>query len=177
MQRSITSLFTVPMLGLLWAVSASVSADEGKGFAPAAACSVLASEPGFQPNRSGYNVLYDDVYSCGTPYKELGAGNLPNNIALYGRGTRSEVTRVKLMLNVNVASRAAADTKTLASFCTKMIDGLVGASPKGLAQKIGQGKPFEESFKGYRIFLAKDVWNTGKGFELNCGIATAGHEE
>ncbi|MCV4286475.1 hypothetical protein OH708_01010 [Pseudomonas capsici] len=177
MGKNFSKLVGCVLAGVLICTYSALFASEGQGFSTASACSVLVSEPGFQPNRSGYSILYDNVYSCGTPYKTLGTGDLPNNIALYGLGNQSEVTRVKLMLNVNVANRADADTKTLAILCTKMIEGLVGSSPSGLTQKIGQGKSFEEQFKGYRIFLTKDLWPTGNGFELNCGIATMGHQE
>lgn len=137
----------------------------------------MVDVPGFQPNTSGYSELYDGVFSCATRYKELGNQALANNVALYGKGTVHEVTRVKLMLNVNVASRGAQDTKLLGSLCTKMIANVAGAAPPSFEQKVAQGKAFQQSFDGYRVYLDKIVWPTGKGYELNCGIATAKHEE
>jgi hypothetical protein len=152
-------------------------AGNGEAFTPLAACNALIDEEGFQPNASGYTELDEESYSCATPYKELGAGALPNNLAMYGRGTKEEVTRVKIMLNVNVKSRAAADTKTLATLCGKMVAELSGSTPKDFTGKVAQGVPFEAAFDGYRLFLTKSVWKTGKGFELNCGIATLDHKE
>jgi hypothetical protein len=58
-----------------------------------------------------------------------------------------------------------------------MITNLVGEAPAGMAKRVGQGKPFEENFNGYRVLLSKSVWPTGKGFELNCAITTLGHKE
>ncbi|MDU8358164.1 hypothetical protein [Pseudomonas syringae group sp. J309-1] len=165
------------LTGLIYLAAGNSYAADGEAFSPSTACSVLARTPGFKPNPSGYSELYDGVYSCGTPYKYLGSQELPNNVALYGRGTADEVTRVKLMLNVNVASRAVADTKALAALCTKMIGDLAGTVPVGFGKKASLGKPFEEQFQGYKIFLTKEVWPTGKGFELNCGIAILSHEE
>jgi len=165
------------LAGLMFLTAGNSYASDGEGFSPSTACRVLARTPGFKPNPSGYSELYDGVYSCGTPYKYLGSQELPNNVALYGRGTADEVTRVKLMLNVNVLSRAAADTKALAALCTKMIGALAGSVPVEFGKKASLGKPFDDQFKGYRVFLTKEVWSTGKGFELNCGIATLSHED
>lgn len=161
----------------LFAISDQSYATNGEPFSPLAACNALIDEDGFLPNASGYTELYDGVYSCATPYKDLGSEALPNNVALYGKGTASEVTRVKLMLNVNVASKVAQDTRTLAKLCTKMIASVSGESPQGLEKQIAQGKPFEQQYQGYRLFLTKTVWSTGKGFELNCGIATNDNKE
>ena len=152
-------------------------AAAGVPFTPLDACNALTEVPGFQANASGYSELSDGVYSCATSYKELGTAGLPNNLALYGRGTSTQVTRVKIMLNVNQAAHAAKDTKVLADVCTKMVTNLVGEAPADMAKRVSQGKPFEDAFNGYRVFLNKSVWSTGKGFELNCGIATLDHKE
>lgn len=149
----------------------------GEPFTPLDACNSLAEVPGFQVNASGYSELYDGIYSCATPYKELGTSGLPNNLALYGRGNSTHVTRVKVMLNVNHASHAVKDTKVLADVCTQMVTNLLGEAPASMAKRVGQGKPFKEEFDGYRVFLSKSVWATGKGFELNCGISTLDHKE
>ncbi|MDO7928883.1 hypothetical protein Q6A51_19015 [Pseudomonas sp. KFB-139] len=175
--KRVLGLSVLALVALTFSAANNAYAADGEGFSPSLACKVLERTPGFKPNPSGYAALYDDVYSCGTPYKYLGSQELPNNVALYGRGTKDEVTRVKLMLNVNVESRAAEDTRALASLCTKMIADLSGSIPPGFGKKASLGKPFEEQFQGYKIFLTKEVWPTGKGFELNCGIATLSHEE
>lgn len=152
-------------------------AAAGAPFTPLDACNALTEVPGFQVNASGYTELSDGVYSCATPYKELGTAGLPNNLALYGRGTSTQVTRVKVMLNVNQTGHAAKDTKVLADVCTQMVTNLVGEAPADMAKRVGQGKPFEDAFNGYRVFLSKSVWSTGRGYELNCGIATLDHKE
>lgn len=149
----------------------------GAAFTPLDACNALTEVPGFQVNSSGYSELSEGFFSCATPYKELGKAGLPNNLALYGRGDSKHVTRVKIMLNVNQPGNAARDQKTLGDVCTQMITNLVGESPDGFAKRVTQGKPFEESFSGYRVFLDKSIWTTGRGFELNCGIATMDHKE
>lgn len=149
----------------------------GAAFTPLDACNALAEVPGFQVNASGYSELSEGVYSCATPYKDVGKAGLPNNLALYGRGDATHVTRVKIMLNVNQTSHAARDQKALGDVCAQMITNLVGESPAGLAKRVAQGKPFEDSLSGYRVFLDKSVWTSGKGFELNCGIATMDHKE
>ncbi|MBB4866832.1 hypothetical protein HNP46_005739 [Pseudomonas nitritireducens] len=150
-------------------------AEDAQGFAPITACNALADEPGFSP--SNWSELYEGKYTCGTKYKDLGQGALPNNLSMYGMGTKAEVTRVRLMLNVNVKSRAGQDQKTLAGLCTKMTEALIGDVPQGYAGKIAAGTPFESDFNGYRVALTKEVWKTGKGFELNCIVATKYHKE
>lgn len=163
-------------IGLLGQAQPSF-ASAGAPFTPLEACNALGSIPGFNLNQSGYSELYDEVYSCGTPYKELGEGDLPNNLALYGRGTRTEVTRVKVMLNVNQASHAARDTKTLAKVCATLVNNLAGGVPADLEKRVSQGKAFEVAFEGYRVFLTKSIWPTGRGYELSCGISTMDHKE
>lgn len=154
-----------------------VMAAEGEAFSPIDACNVLADEDGYQPGRSGYSELSGDSYSCATPYKDLSDSLMPNNIALYARGRPTEVTRVKLMLNVNERQNAGRDTKTLARLCEKMVITLAGSAPAGFKAKVQAGKPFKSEFSGYNLYLNKTVWPTGKGFELNCGIATKDHKE
>lgn len=155
----------------------STYAADGAAFTPLDACNALAEVPGFQVNASGYTELYDAVYSCGTPYKELSTGGLPNNLALYGEGTKEKVTRVKIMLNVNQAGHTIKDTRALADVCNEMITNLIGGAPTGMVKRVAQGKPFTDVFNGYKVFLTKAVWPTGKGFELNCGISTMDHKE
>lgn len=152
-------------------------AAEGAPFSPIDACNALVDEDGFQPGKSGYSELSEGTYSCATPYKDLSDGVMPNNIALYARGRPDEVTRVKLMLNVNEHKHATSDTKTLAGLCEKLVAMMAGSAPVDLKAKVQTGKPFKAEFSGYNVFLDKTVWPTGKGYELNCGIATKDHKE
>lgn len=177
-QKEVLTRLAIAVLavGLMGGASPS-NAASGEAFSPLSACSALADIDGFQPNKSGYVELYDGIFSCATPYKELGNQALPNNIALYGRGNASEVTHVKLMLNVNVSSHGAQDAKLLASLCTRMITNVTGNPASDLEQKIAQGKPFRQPFHGYSVYLDRTLWGTGKGYELNCGIATQNNKE
>ncbi|MDR6924806.1 hypothetical protein [Pseudomonas sp. BE134] len=176
--KVVLTRFALVLLTLgTFSVSDHTYASNGEAFTPLEACNALIDEDGFQPNASGYTELETDTYSCGTPYKMLGSQDLPNNLAMYGRGTRDQVTRVKIMLNVNVKSRATQDTKELASVCGKMVKALTGSKPSDFEDKVAKGKPFEALFEGYHVFLTKSVWKTGKGFELNCGIATLDNKE
>lgn len=153
------------------------SAAEGQAFSPMDACNALGDEEGFTPSKSGYSELSEGVYSCATPYKDMPGGALPNNFAMYGKGSPDEVTRVHIMLNVNEKANAKRDAKELGRLCQKMIKTLVGSVPVGLAEKVASGIPFTVQHEGYRVYLEKTVWPTGKGFELNCGIATSSHKE
>ncbi|EJM57330.1 hypothetical protein PMI29_04831 [Pseudomonas sp. GM49] len=74
-------------------------------------------------------------------------------------------------LNVNQTGHAAKDTKVLADVCTQMVTNLVGEAPADMAKRVGQGKPFEDAFNGYRVFLSKSIWSTGRGYELNFVLA------
>ncbi|MCY1463352.1 hypothetical protein D9M71_812330 [compost metagenome] len=81
------------------------------------------------------------------------------------------------MLNVNERNKAVRDTKTLSGLCETMITNLAGSAPAGFAGKVASGNPFRIEHEGYIVYLEKEVWPTGKGFELNCGIATPTHKE
>lgn len=153
----------------------SVYAGNGESFSPLDACNALAEEQGFEPD--GYSELYDDVYSCGTLYKITVGGTLPNNFSMYGRGNKTEVTRVRLMLNVNQQAYAARDTKELGRLCEKMVTNLIGSAPEGFANKVAAGRAFELTHGGYRLILERKNWPTGKGYELNCVVATPNHKE
>lgn len=152
-------------------------ASDGTAFIPMEACNALSDESGFLPTKSGYSELSDGVYTCATLYKDTPGGSMPNNFSMYGKGSPGEVTRVRIMLNVNVKKNAARDTKELGRLCQKMIEGLTGGSPAGFAAKVSKGQPFESEFSGYRTYLTKSIWPTGRGFELNCGISTLTHKE
>jgi hypothetical protein len=176
--KEVATRFALVLVALgMFSMADRTYASNGEAFSPLTACNALIDEDGFQPNPSGYTELDGDSYSCATPYKYLSNASLPNNLALYGRGTREAVTRVKIMLNVNEKGRATQDTKTLATLCNKMVTELVGDAPKDLTAKVSQGRAFEQSFDGYRVYLTKTVWSTGRGFELNCGISTVDHKE
>lgn len=154
----------------------NVSTD-GAPFKPDSACNVLADYEGFQPTKTGYSELYDGIYTCGTYYKDLTDALIPNNIALYLRGSHDRVTRAKLMLNVNELKNAATDTEILASFCNDLVVRMADSSPQDFKSKIVQGDPFEVTHAGYYLFLDKTVWPSGKGYELNCGLKTKNHVE
>lgn len=96
---------------------------------------------------------------------------------MYAKGTKTDVTRVKLMLNINNKQTASRDTKELGRLCEKMVKNLLGSTPAGLGTKIAAGVPFEMVYESYNLFLKKDVWPTGKGYELNCFITTLDHKE
>jgi hypothetical protein len=162
--------------GTLSITEPSIAAD-GQAFSPMDACNALGDEEGFTPSNSGYSELSEGVYSCGTPYKDMSGGALPNNLSMYGKGSPDKVTRVRIMLNVNEKANAKRDTKELGRLCQKMIKTLAGSAPVGLAEKVASGIPFTVQHEGYRVYLEKTVWPTGKGFELNCGIATSSHKE
>ena len=176
-KASISRLSAVVLTMGLISLAQPTFAAAGTPFTPLDACNALGATPGFLVNSSGYSELYDDVYSCGTAYKELGSGDLPNNLALYARGISKEVTRVKVMLNVNQAAQAARDTKALARVCAKLVENLAGGVPADLEKRVAKGKPFDDIYDGYRVFLNKNVWPTGRGYELDCGIATMDHKE
>ncbi|WP_312125784.1 DUF6030 family protein [Pseudomonas sp.] len=153
------------------------SAAQGIAFAPVEACNALAEEEGFAPQASGYSVLSEQRYSCATIYNNTPGGSLPNNFSLYAKGSHTKVTRVRVMLNVNQRSNAGRDTKELGRLCALMVMNLTGSAPAGLSRKVAAGAPFSLQHDGYRVYLEKTSWPTGRGYELNCAIATADHKE
>src|SRR5690606_31226687 len=51
---------------------------------------------------NGWNNRYENSYGCSSPYKDIGNGYpMPNNLSFYAEGTKSEVRKIKLVLNFN----------------------------------------------------------------------------
>ncbi|WP_313506312.1 hypothetical protein, partial [Stutzerimonas kunmingensis] len=160
------------------AVNASFyeNAEAAEGFAPFDACNALIDEDGFTPHDSGYHAYYEgvDEFGCSTPYKDLGAEAMPNNIALYVTGVSElSANSVHLVLNVNVPKNASRDLKYFSNMCGKVVSSLVGQQAAKFSAEIIKGKPFSYVDGGYGFRLEKDIWPSGKGFEYRWAVAGA----
>jgi hypothetical protein len=113
--------------------------------------------------------LSGDEYGCTSPYKELGVGNpLANNLAYYVTGTRTKVTELRLVLNVNNRSAAtsghAALLKAAEVLCTKATGGKL---PKAVENAITAGKPVSAKSGKVAIAVLRKDWPTGRGYEIH----------
>jgi len=152
------------------AAASTVNANE-LGFPPDKACSFLAAVPGMAvPIGNSYGpLLGPDDYSCGTRYKEVGAGlSLPNNISYYARGTPAVAKRLRILLNVNQPSSEKEARTVLAQSAQRLFRSAFGAPlPDEINRAVVDGAPGKWKHDDYVVELQKEVWPTGRGHEFN----------
>ena len=160
------------------AINASVyeKVEAAEGFAPFDACNALIDEEGFTPHDSGYHQYEgSDEFGCSTPSKDLGNGNMPNNIALYAIGTSaSNVNSVHLTLNVNFPKNGSRDLKYFSKMCGNLAARLIEQQASKFSSDILKGKPFSYVENGYGYKLEKENWPTGRGFHYRCHVSAQG---
>jgi len=117
----------------------------------------------------GWRDLSDDEYGCTSPYKELGVGNpLANNLAYYVTGTRTKVTELKLVLNVNNRSAATIGHEALLKAAEVLCAKATGAKlPKAAGNAIAAGKPVTTKVGKAAISVLRKDWPTGRGYEIH----------
>lgn len=129
----------------------------------------------------GYSQLYEGVHSCGTRYKHIGTDNssaLANNLSYYAAGTPDTVRRLRLLLNINQPSNDTLAREQLAAAAAPLFHAATGDSlPASIHAAIKNAVPGQWDESGYRIELKKDVWPTGKGYELNFVIRDPNFED
>jgi hypothetical protein len=117
-----------------------------------------------------YNSLGAPTYSCGSRYKEVMKGRafpLANNIAYYARGDANEVSTVWLMLNVNHQPTADAAMREFLSDAQALSKAATGSPlPPTVSEAIAQGNYWSQSVGSARVKVEKEVWPTGKGYEI-----------
>ena len=122
-------------------------------------------------NTRGWKNQGDDVYFCASDYKNLGSGlsrfSLPNNLAFYAEGTRSTVSQVKLVLNVN--NRASAESghtelrKAAEVLCVKATGKQL---PQTLKQAVQSGGKRSARVGPSKVQVLRENWPSGKGYEV-----------
>ena len=108
------------------------------------------------------------VYGCSSPYKDIGPGfPMANNLAFYATGQQTRVTRMKLVLNVNNKSQAAAGLRALTAAAEKLAPKVLGAAlPVETATALRQGRAHNSRVGTTRVTVVRDNWPTGLGYEV-----------
>jgi hypothetical protein len=148
------------------------SARAAEGIAPFIACNALVEE-GFVPHDSGYH-KYEGLeeFGCSTPYKNLGEGSLPNNIALYFTGkSETSVNAAYIVLNVNEKSRAVQDLRYMSEMCGKIAMLMINKSADKFVYNISKGGSFKETLSGYELKFERRNWPSGRGYEFHCYVS------
>ena len=116
----------------------------------------------------GWKNQYDDKFGCSSAYKDIGAGSpLPNNIAYYVEGTSGKVELAKIVLNVNDKKNAPTAHGELGKVAAILIERCTGqAAPPDLVKAIQDGKVTNRKIAKTEIRIEKDLWPTGKGYEI-----------
>lgn len=126
------------------------------GWSPYAAKEFLADHG----LRTGYyQPAFDDEWSSSAPYKNLGVGILPNNVAYYIDGNRDAATALRLVLNMNepaVAAEALAEFAALAGVLHKAA--LNADMPKQFALAIPLAASASAPAGDKRISIKKEMW-------------------
>jgi hypothetical protein len=109
-----------------------------------------------------------DIYSCSSPYKELGSGSpLRNNLAFYVDGGIRQATSLSLVLNVNSRREAASAHAELLKAAEALCSAALGkALPESIRTGITNGKQSSVTLERASIRLVRIDWPTGKGYEL-----------
>ena len=137
------------------------------GWNPQEACAYLSHISGLQTR--GYKNQYENTYGCSSPYKELGVGSpLANNIAYYVEGNSQNAAELKLVLNVNAAQESKDAHATLLNYSEELTKKALGTPlPKDVRNAISSGKAGQWTIEKSKVELMRDVWPTGRGYELH----------
>lgn len=146
------------------------------GFSPNKACQFLA--PIGMVSNAGYTALSGpDDYSCGTRYKEVGAGTpLSNNISYYVRGTPEVAKRLRILANVNQPSSSDGIVRALVKAAQQLFHAAFNSPlPPHMEKAILNERPGSWTHQGYIVELERQSWPTDKGYELNFVIREASY--
>lgn len=138
------------------------------GWEPSVACGFLA---GVGLAAGKYHVEFEDRWICVSPYKDLGAGDAPNNVAVYVSGSATRATKLKLVLNVNDKASAKAALVALADIAGTLATAALGAPlPSDAVAALKAGKAESWTVAGAPVSAVRDDWPTGRGFEVSVVI-------
>lgn len=110
----------------------------------------------------------DGTFGCASDYKDIGSGSpLANNLAFYASGSAQTVRQVKLVMNANKPSAAAPAVKQLVKASSNLSEKVLGAGlSDDLKMAISKGVPTTASVGEGSVEVVKDVWPTGRGYEI-----------
>ncbi|ACK69507.1 GUN4 domain protein [Gloeothece citriformis PCC 7424] len=134
---------------------------------PLAVCSYL-NEVGLK-TRDYKDLLGDGNYSCSSPYQELGekSSGLKNNIAYYVSGSLTNITELKIVLNVNQPNQAQSAHQTMVNYGNILLKKAIGMNfTQEILKALELGTPNSWNFNNYTILVIREDWINGKGYEI-----------
>ncbi|WP_137279545.1 hypothetical protein [Pseudomonas rhizoryzae] len=110
----------------------------------------------------------DGTSGCASNYKDIGSGRpLANNLAFYATGVGQAVKQVKLVMNVNNPASASSAIKQLSQASAILSTKLLGAPlPDDVRAAISKGATKTAVLGSGSVEVLKDVWPTGRGYEI-----------
>jgi len=138
------------------------------------ACSFVS---GIGLSTKGWKDYGDDYWGCTSYPKLIGnsgpswAPGLKNNLTFYVSGTETHVQRLKLLLNVNNASEAGAAHGEMLKAAKVLSKKALGEElPKAIQSAIKTGQDASIKVGSKEIELIREVWKTGKGYNMQLNI-------
>ncbi len=112
--------------------------------------------------------ILDDEYFCCTGYKSINSVEaVSNNIAYYVNGNRTTAAELKLVLNVNIKSKAQEAHSEFLKIAQALNVKATGKKLEdALAEAITKGTASEIKSKSYTTKIIRNDWPSGKGYDL-----------
>lgn len=159
---------TKMLKAIIFFVAALISLQavaELKVTSPADACGLLAGSDLKGRKWVDYG---DGTAGCASNYKDIGSGRpLANNLAFYATGMGQSVKQVKLVMNANSPASASLAIKQLSQASASLSTKLLGAPlPANIKAAIDKGIPKSAVVGSGSVEVVKDVWPTGRGYEI-----------
>ena len=130
----------------------------------AKACGLL-SEIGLKTR--GWKNYYGNEYGCSSSYKDIGSGVIPNNIAFYVEGNRSNARQVKLVININRKSGASSAHNELLKASKVLSKKATGSElPKDIIKAIQSGTSLTKKVANSNVKVERINWPNGNGYEV-----------
>jgi len=118
----------------------------------------------------GWKDMYG-AFSCSSPYKELVAAPLSNNLAFYVDGQRTVAVRARLVLNVNDRAQAASAHRALLDAAKTLCLKATGSPlPATSAAAIRNGKSLSARVAKSSLRIVREDWPTGRGYEVRVEV-------
>ncbi|WP_321833745.1 hypothetical protein [Pseudomonas kulmbachensis] len=154
-------VFAAPLVLLF---SASCLADL-KQTAPESVCAFLSNLDLKGRKWTDYG---DGTSGCASNYKDIGSGSpMANNLAFYATGSDSTVDQVKLVLNFNQVKSVGMSISALGKASEKLsLEALGAPLPNSIKKAIVLGQPLTAAAGTGTIEVVRDIWPTGKGYEV-----------
>lgn len=122
-------------------------------------------------NNTLWRNYYENDYGCNSTYKKLKASApyiLENNIAFYIVGSKHQINKIYLVLNVNDKAEQVSAINELKKSSSILYKRIIGKElPKDLVTAIQNSQPLKKAIGDYKVEVKRIDWPTNKGYELH----------